>query len=640
MHRPHTKALYGAGNFTLDGTKLEAKVSLSIVPSCRGDLSTSYTSAVPSTATVCLPPADPRQRARGRFHCGWREWCSSSTSNDSFVTGSRTDQWARLCQTRRARSWHRDPEVGHVVVRAKHDGHDRISSVLPIVTPEEMTAIDGAAPESVEVLIGRAGAAVAREALRMLGGSYGRRVVVVVGRGNNGADGRAAADLLQVRGVRCTVVDAASVAAPMADRLATLTAVVPACDLLIDAAYGTGFRGTFDPPPLPARLRTSLFQSRANSDNFANSDNGANGRGRTRPVRPLVLAVDIPSGVDGLTGAVGGRPWPADRTITFAALKPGLLLEPGASLASDVVVADIGLDTSTAAAHLVDLNDLRRWLPSKPADTHKWKSAVWVIGGSSGMEGAAALTARAAMRAGAGYVRWSAPTGRPPHQHKPVEVVATALPLEGWATDVLNDAPRFGAIVVGNGLGLDPRHEAELRRLVAECPVPVVCDADALTLLSRTGPMGERASFPPTTIVTPHDGEFARLSGVAPAPDRFNATRQLAATLGCTVLLKGPCTIVASPDGRVLAARGADQRLATLGTGDVLAGIIGALVAQGMPLDHAGAGGAVLHGAAARRGPALGLVASDLLDLIPEVLADLPAGPSLRVRPAASSRTR
>jgi len=486
--------------------------------------------------------------------------------------------------------------------------------VLPIVTPEEMAAVDAAAPESVEVLIGRAGAAVAREALRMLGGSYGRRVVVVAGKGNNGADGRAASVLLRARGVRCTVIDAAAMTGSAPP--------LPPCDLLIDAAYGTGFRGTFDPPPVPQRLRTTRRNGRS---------------GGASATRPLALAVDIPSGIDGLTGAVGGSPWAADRTITFAALKPGLLLEPGATIAGDVVVADIGLDTSSTSAHLVDLVDLRNWLPAKPADTHKWKSAVWVIGGSDGMEGAAALTARAAMRSGAGYVRWSAPTGRPPHEHKPVEVVAAALPTDGWAAEVLADAARFGAIVVGNGLGLDPRHEAELRRLVADCPVPIVCDADALTLLSRTGPMGERAVFRPTTIVTPHEGEFARLAGAAPGPDRFAATRQLAAALGCTVLLKGPCTIVASPDAQVLAARGADQRLATLGTGDVLAGIIGALVAQGMTPAHAAAGGAVLHGAAARRGPARGLVAGDLPDLIPEVLADFPARP---VEPVLAERNR
>jgi NAD(P)H-hydrate epimerase len=205
--------------------------------------------------------------------------------------------------------------------------------VEPIVTPEEMAAIDAAAPEPTDELIERAGAAVARAALELLGGAYGRRVVVVVGKGNNGADGRAAARRLGRRGVRCLVVDAAG--AP---------AALPGCDLVVDAAYGTGFRGTFDPPTLP-------------------------------DPPPPVLAVDIPSGVSGLTGEATGRPWAARRTVTFAARKPGLLLAEGAELAGEVTVADIGLDTSRARAHLVTAGDVAAWLPDRPRNTHKWRSA-------------------------------------------------------------------------------------------------------------------------------------------------------------------------------------------------------------------------------------------------------------------------
>src|SRR5687768_7858012 len=155
--------------------------------------------------------------------------------------------------------------------------------MVPVLTPEEMKAVDEAAPEPVEVLIERAGAAVARAAERMLGGAYGRRVVVVAGKGNNGADGRVAADQLRRRGVRVHVVDAA--ASP---------AELPACDLVVDAAYGTGFRGSYRAPRPPAGAR--------------------------------VLAVDIPSGVDGLTGEADEAAVRADATVTFAALKPGLLL--------------------------------------------------------------------------------------------------------------------------------------------------------------------------------------------------------------------------------------------------------------------------------------------------------------------------
>ncbi|MEO0495115.1 MAG: NAD(P)H-hydrate epimerase, partial [Actinomycetota bacterium] len=191
--------------------------------------------------------------------------------------------------------------------------------MIPIVTPAEMAAIDAAAPEPVEELIERAGAAVARAAVDLLGGTYGRRVVIVAGPGNNGADGRSAATRLRRRGVRCTVV------APDVERL-------PAgVDLVIDAAYGTGLSRPYAFPAVPS---------------------GA-----------AVLAVDISSGVHGLTGARLGAPVAADRTITFAALKPGLVLEPGRSLAGDVVVADIGLDTGDADVDLVEGADVADWLP-------------------------------------------------------------------------------------------------------------------------------------------------------------------------------------------------------------------------------------------------------------------------------------
>src|SRR5688500_15067328 len=185
----------------------------------------------------------------------------------------------------------------------------KMAGVIPLVTPEEMAAIDAAAPEPVEVLIERAGAAVARVALAMLGGGYGRRVVVLAGKGNNGADGRSAAKRLAKRGVRVTVIGTAD--AP--ERF-------PACDLLIDAAFGTGFRGEWV-APLAA------------------------------PGTP-VLAVDIPSGVSGLTGQASGRPLTADCTVTFAALKPGLVLGDGPRLSGRVAVVDIGLSTETARARL------------------------------------------------------------------------------------------------------------------------------------------------------------------------------------------------------------------------------------------------------------------------------------------------
>jgi len=461
-----------------------------------------------------------------------------------------------------------------------------MGGVIAVVTPEQMRAIDAAASEPTAVLVARAGSAVARAAVALLGGTYGRRVVVLAGPGNNGADGRVAADRLRARGARVEVLDADA-----------LPEALGRCDLVIDAAFGTGMRGTFVAPLVP-------------------------------PGTP-VLAVDIPSGVDGLTGGVaeGSRVLAADRTVTFAALKPGLVLGAGATLAGTVEVADIGLPTTAAQAHVVTDADVLDWLPRAAPDTHKWRTAVWVVAGSPGMDGAAALVAAGAQRAGAGYVRLSTPSGDgsmlPAAPHVPVEVVRHPLAASGWWAEVRGGSDRFGALVIGNGLGLADGAAHDVRSIVAAGTVPTVVDADGLTLL------GEDAArvVGPHVVLTPHDGEFARLAGHAPGPDRIASVRDLASSLGCTVLLKGPCTIVAAPDGRVLLVTSGDGRLATAGTGDVLAGVIGALCARGLDLWRAAAAGAHLHGRAGALGCTTGLVASDLPALLPAAVASLASGP-------------
>jgi NAD(P)H-hydrate epimerase len=451
-----------------------------------------------------------------------------------------------------------------------------------VVTPEEMSAIDAAAPEPVEELIERAGAAVARLALQMMGGSYGRRVVVVAGKGNNGADGRAAARRLEARGVRCRVVDAER--AP--DRL-------PAADLLIDAAYGTGFRGRYE-SPRPHREGTP------------------------------VLAIDIPSGVDGLTGDASGRPLAANRTITFGAWKPGLLLSDGAALCGEVTVADIGLDVSGARAHLVDGRAVDGWLPDRTTDTHKWQAAVRIIAGSPGMTGAAHLAAGAAQRAGAGYVRLSTP-GSDNDPFAPTECVVTPLPLDGWATPELEgDLHRFHALAVGPGLGRNVETGQQVRRFVSGAALPMVIDGDGLVALEdRPAAALENRPAGAPVVLTPHEGEFAALTGAPPAADRFASVRDLAVATGAVVLLKGSITLVASPDGRILVVTSGDDRLATAGTGDVLTGILAALLARGVPAREAAAGAAHLHGRAGVLACRHGLVASDLIANLPAALEEL-----------------
>src|SRR4051812_24800332 len=295
-----------------------------------------------------------------------------------------------------------------------------------------MKAADEAAPEPVEGLIERAGAAVARTAGSMLGGTYGRRVVVVAGKGNNGADGRAAAAILERRGVRVALVDAAA-------GLLTL----PASDLVIDAAYGTGFHGEYHPPD---------------------------------PGRAPVLAVDVPSGPE----------LRADVTVTFAALKPALLLGDGPERAGRVEVAALGLDVSRTRMHVVEDLDVDAGLPPRPSNGHKWQTAVFVAAGSPGMLGAPMLVSHAAMRAGAGYVRLGVPGGEP-GDTPPSEVVAVPVPADRWDEAVLPELDRVRALVVGPGLGRSDATTAAVRSLLAAAPVPAVVDADGLNALGGAG---------------------------------------------------------------------------------------------------------------------------------------------------------
>ena len=451
--------------------------------------------------------------------------------------------------------------------------------MIPVVTPDQMAAIDAAALEPVHDLIERAGAAVARTALRMMGGGYGRRVVVLAGPGNNGADGRACARRLELRGVLVEVIDVSMAGDE-----------VPAADLYVDAAFGTGLK------------RAYLAPRRAS---------GA-----------PVLAIDIPSGVDGLTGAVvnDGRPWSADRTVTFVALKPGLVLEPGRSLAGSVDVVDIGLPVGRPRVHVVENSDVDRWFPARDRVAHKWMTACRVIGGRPGMTGAATLAASAAMRAGAGFVQLARP-GVDTDAPGPVEAVRIGVPGDSWGRAAIDGCDRVAAVLVGPGLGATTATESEVAVVVADCDRPMVIDAAALGPATVEALSARSAA----AIVTPHDGEFARLGGDPSAPDRIAATVSMAEAIGAHVVRKGPTTIVAAPDGEVRVVAIADQRLATAGTGDVLAGVIvGALAGGATPFDAA-AGGAQLHAMAARSGPAEGLTAGALVDLIPAALAMLRA---------------
>lgn len=458
------------------------------------------------------------------------------------------------------------------VTRSTRSWHN--AGVIPVVTPDEMAAVDAASPVPVEQLIERAGRAVARAAVRLLGGTYGRRVVVVAGPGNNGNDGRIAARMLGARGVVVTVIDPTATS-------------VPPCDLVIDAAFGTGFRGSYRSPAAPGST---------------------------------VLAVDIVSGIDGNTGVASGRPATATATVTFAALKPGLLYGDGAVVSGRLDVADIGLDTSGSRTHLVEADDVAEWIVRRPVDAHKWKSALWIIGGTAEMAGAPVLASRGAFAGGAGYVRLSSP-GAGALRSAPIEAVSVPLPMVGWDARVVAGGDRVAAVVVGPGLGRDDAVRDGVTGLATSSRLPMVIDGDGLwAIASLRGRMSDAPR-----ILTPHDGEYTQLTGHPPGADRIAAARRLAAERSAIVVLKGPTTTVADPSGRVRVVVAGDNRLATAGTGDVLSGVIGAFLATGCDPFDAAAAAAQVHGMAALRCPVVGTTASHLPDAISAVLSDLVA---------------
>jgi len=446
--------------------------------------------------------------------------------------------------------------------------------MIPVVAPARMAEIDAAAPEPVDVLIERAGAAVARAAAEVMGGRLGQRVVVLAGPGNNGADGRAAARRLRRRGARVRVFSAS-------DAPETL----PAADIYIDAAFGTGLSRPYTPPR------------------------------RGRPDAP-VLAVDIPSGLDGLTGvSLGGPVWPARRTVTFAALKPGLLFGEGPAACGDTTVADIGLavdDDDGDACGLMTDADIGS-LPAGTGATHKWHSAALVVAGSPGMGGAAALACEAAARSGARMIHLStsAEAGTVPF----IEAVRSEPPLAV-------DAARFAVCAAGPGMGTGEQAAKRLADALA-LDLPTVIDADGLRLLHApavAAAMDRCRSRSVPVVLTPHDAELEAVTGSRPGPDRIAAARAAAAQTQAVVLLKGGPTVVADPSGRARIVSSGDSRLASAGTGDVLTGVIAGRLAAFGPrrLLHRVAEATHIHGRAATQGAeeAARLIASDLLSAL------------------------
>jgi ADP-dependent NAD(P)H-hydrate dehydratase / NAD(P)H-hydrate epimerase len=419
-------------------------------------------------------------------------------------------------------------------------------------------------------LVQRAAAGLAVACAQRLGRCYGAEVALLVGGGDNGADALWAGARLAARGARVTAVLAA---APREDALAALlrtgarVAELPSrSDLVVDGLTGIGARGALRAPA--AALAAAVT-------------------GRD------VVAVDLPSGVDADTGAVEGSAVRAGLTVTFGTHKPGLLVGAGRAHAGEVRLVDIGLGPHLPAAPVERLEDadVAALLPGAPPGSDKYtRGVVGVVAGSERYPGAAVLAVGAAVRAGAGMVRYAGSAADAVRAAWPEAVVTP-----GTGADVV-DAGRVQAWVVGPGLGTDEVAEQALAAVLAQ-DVPVLVDADALTVLARRTDLLQRRTAP--TLLTPHEREFARF-GEEVGDDRVGAARRLAQQLGVCVLLKGDATVVAAPDGPARINGTGTSALATAGTGDVLSGGTGALLAGGLGALDAGSAGAHLHGLAGR----------------------------------------
>lgn len=428
-------------------------------------------------------------------------------------------------------------------------------------------------------LMQRAAAGLATHAAALLGRVYGAQVLVLAGAGNNGGDALFAAARLARRGAQVTVLASgealhAVAAADLRAAGGRLLDAAPAeirADLVLDGMLGIGGRPGLDGT---ARGLAAL---------------AADARGHGA----VVVAVDVPSGIDADTGWAPDDPaaWlAADVTVTFGALKTGLLIGPGRAAAGEVRLVDIGLRPvlPEPAVRVLEAADVAALLPIPVAGDDKYtRGVVGVVAGSPLYGGAAVLATGSALHGGSGLVRYAGTARDAVRAAHPEVIVATG---DGPPTE----AGRVQAWAAGPGMGTDDEALAMLTDLLRS-NVPLVVDADGITLIARAPAIvrGRR----PDTVLTPHDREFARVFGEVGA-DRIGAARRAALDMRATVLLKGDATVVAGPDGRAYVNPTGTPWLATAGSGDVLTGLIGALLAAGLRGPEAAAVGAYVHGLA------------------------------------------
>ena len=450
-------------------------------------------------------------------------------------------------------------------------------------------------------------------------------IAVVCGKGNNGGDGFVAARLLRVLGrdVRVLLLAAPEElrgdAKTNCERLPGApperfdSTALGGAYAIVDAILGTGFSGE---PRDPASTAIAAINAAA--------DAGA-----------VVVACDVPSGVDGSTGEISGEAVRAGATATFHAAKPGLWIAPGKGHAGEVRVIDIGIPPGGPLRADVGLIDDRvtGLIPTRGSESTKFAAgSVLVCGGSLGLTGAPSMASESAMRAGAGYVTALVPTSlNLVFETRLLEVMSVPLPdtdgslLAAAAETVLARVRRADALVLGPGLGREPEAQGLARNVAAAAEVPLLLDADGLN--AHAGKLASLARRSAPTVLTPHAGELARLlesDSAAIGAKRLDSARRAADLSGAIVVLKGDDTLVADPSGRVGVSRGGAPALATAGTGDVLSGVIGAYLAKGMEPFAAACAGVLVHATAGRvcasEIGAEGVIASDVIAALPRAL--------------------
>ncbi len=513
------------------------------------------------------------------------------------------------------------------------------NGMLPVLTSDSMREADRITVEdygiSVQTLMELAGRACAESALRMLEDSGGVHVSIVCGKGNNGGDGYAAARILALHGKDVDVFSVASAddlspeaahqyrllkrLAKRHSRLRLLSIDDPSTlglhptDLWVDAILGTGV--------------TNQVRSRHHAIIESISES-----------RARVLSVDIPSGLHAEEGIILGAAIKADVTVIMGALKIGMLRNAGPAQTGRVEVAEIGIPVDIlergAAAFLTTDHAVRNWLPIRPRDAHKYSAGMTlVIGGSVGMTGAVVMSAQAAARAGAGYVAVATP--RDAQQVVASHLVAETtigldqagdggILLESALTDLEPWLRKADSVVIGPGLGRAQSTIDFVLNLLPRLNVPTVIDADALFALS-TAPDALRSMRSEDFLLTPHMGEFERLIGKEfDLNDSAGLAEDFVGTTGCTLILKGTPTLVVTPGDPTVFSGTGNPALATAGTGDVLSGLCGALLASGLSPSVAGAAAVHIGGAVAdtytEKNYGSAMIATDMVRLLPEVL--------------------